>query len=131
MLVPGHQGKFCASHAKAALAIIIEYQNQRRLTLLAPSHPPASSHPSHRKRIWVPKLSSAGRPNDYVNMFLEEMKAWLRNQLTLDNVSAEELQRRSAYITKLKHDSYYWSPLPSARSSSSLAHPLLSQVFPK
>jgi hypothetical protein len=29
-LVPGHQGKFCASHAKAALGFIIEYQNQRR-----------------------------------------------------------------------------------------------------
>jgi hypothetical protein len=28
--VPGHQGKFCASHAKAALGVIIEYQNQRR-----------------------------------------------------------------------------------------------------
>ena len=29
-IVPGHQGKFCASHAKAALGMIIEYQNQRR-----------------------------------------------------------------------------------------------------
>lgn len=26
----------------------------------------------------------------------------------LDNVSAEELQRRVTYITKLKHDRYYW-----------------------
>lgn len=31
--VPGHQGKFCASHAKAALGVIIEYQNQRRYYL--------------------------------------------------------------------------------------------------
>ena len=56
----------------------------------------------------MPGVSSAGRPNDYINMFLEEMKSWLRNQLTLDNVCAEELERRHVYITKLKHDNYYW-----------------------
>lgn len=61
-----------------------------------------------RRRVWVPKVSSPGRPNDYINMFLEEMKGWLRSQLTLDNVSAEELERRHVYITKLKHDNYYW-----------------------
>lgn len=88
--VPGHQGKFCASHAKASIGVILEYQNQRR------------------KRLWVPKVSSPGRPNDYINMFLEEMKSWLKNQMTLDNLSAEELKRRNTYIAKLKHDNYYW-----------------------
>jgi hypothetical protein len=63
---------------------------------------------THRSRQWVPGVSSPGKPNDYVNMFLEEIKSWLRSQLTLDSVQAEELQRRDNYFTKLKHDNYYW-----------------------
>ena len=41
-------------------------------------------------------------------MFMEEMKTWMRHQMTLNMVVAEELERREVYITKLKHDNYYW-----------------------
>jgi len=88
--VAGHQGRFTGSHAVPSLGKIIEYQNQRRM------------------RPWIPGISSPGRPNDYVNMFLEEIKTWLREQLTLDRVALEELRRRDVYFTKLKHDNYYW-----------------------
>ncbi len=62
----------------------------------------------YRKRFYLPGLLSAGKPNDYINMFLEEMKSWLRTQLTLDVVNLEELRKRSTFIKKLKHDKYYW-----------------------
>ena len=86
----GHEGRFAASHALASIGKIIEYQTQRR------------------KRRWIPGVQSHGKPNDYINMFLEEMKTWLRSQLTLNSVCAEELVRREQYITKIKHDNYYW-----------------------
>ena len=41
-------------------------------------------------------------------MFLEELKTWLRNQLTSDIVQVDELMKRDVYISKLKHDNYYW-----------------------
>jgi hypothetical protein len=41
-------------------------------------------------------------------MFLEETKIWLRNQMTLDNITAEELGKREKYYSKLKNDNYYW-----------------------
>ena len=88
--VSGHQGRFVASHAMTCIGVVIDYQVQRR------------------KRIWAPGVSSPGRPNDYVNLFLEETKAWLRHQMTLDNVQAEELARRDTFYTKLKNDDYYW-----------------------
>jgi hypothetical protein len=65
-----------------------------------------------RRRPWVPGVSSPGKPNDYINMFLEEIKIWLRQQLTLDNVSAEELSKREKYFSKLKNDNYYWYVYP-------------------
>lgn len=52
-------------------------------------------------------------------MFLEENKVWLRNQLTLDSVSAEELTKREKYFTKLKNDNYYWC-FPNESESSSI-----------
>lgn len=88
--ISGHQGRFAASHALKCQAEICQYQLQRR------------------RRLWVPGLSSPGKPNDYVNMFLEEMKTWLRTQMNLDTVAAEELKRREEYISKIKHDQYYW-----------------------
>lgn len=56
----------------------------------------------------MPGISSPGHPNDYVNMFLEETKTWMRAQMTLDAVHAEELARRDNYYTKLKNDNYFW-----------------------
>lgn len=41
-------------------------------------------------------------------MFLEETKTWLKTQLTLDNVHADELAKRELFYTKLKNDDYYW-----------------------
>ena len=61
-----------------------------------------------RKRPWVPGVISPGRPNDYINLFLEESKTWLKTQLTLDSIHAEELEKRDAFYTKLKNDNYYW-----------------------
>lgn len=86
----GHQGKFCASHAMVSIGAIVEYQIQRK------------------NRLWVPGVSSAGRPNDYINMFLEEMKCWMKTQMTLDSVAADELRKRHVYIMKLKNDKYFW-----------------------
>jgi hypothetical protein len=56
----------------------------------------------------VPGVISPGRPNDYINMFLEESKTWMRDQMTLDAVHAEELARRDNFYTKLKNDNYFW-----------------------
>lgn len=61
-----------------------------------------------RARVWVPGVSSPGHPNDYINMFLEESKQWMRSQMTLDAVHAEELARRDNFYTKLKNDNYFW-----------------------
>jgi hypothetical protein len=61
-----------------------------------------------RARLWVPGVSSPGRPNDYINLFLEETKQWMRSQMTLDAVHAQELSRRDMYYTKLKNDNYFW-----------------------
>jgi hypothetical protein len=71
-----------------------------------------------RKRAWIPKISSPGKPNDYINLFLDELKTWLRTQLTLDTVHADELARRGDYFTKLKHDNFYWCFPPESGSSS-------------
>jgi hypothetical protein len=62
---------------------------------------------------------SPGKPNDYINLFLEETKSWLRTQLSLDNVSAEELKKREKFYSNLKHDNYYWCfPLETAERYS-------------
>lgn len=63
---------------------------------------------STRARPWVPGISSPGRPNDYINMFLEESKTWMRAQMTLDAVHSDELARRDNFYTKLKNDNYFW-----------------------
>jgi hypothetical protein len=88
--IAGHEGRFAASHALTSIGSLIEYQKQRK------------------SRTWVPKVSYHGRPNDYVNMFLEELKVWLGRHLTKDEVSTEELDKRSRYLTKLKNDNYHW-----------------------
>jgi hypothetical protein len=88
--VSGHQGRFVASHVLTSIGMINDYQNVRR------------------KRPWAPPLISPGKPNDYINLFLEETKCWLRTQLSLDNVSAGELKKREKYYSSLKHDNYYW-----------------------
>lgn len=62
---------------------IIEYQIQRR------------------ERTYIPGIQSHGRANDYKNMFLEELKDWLQGYLTLDAVRADELRRRSQYLSKV------------------------------
>lgn len=62
-------------------------------------------------------MSSPGHPNDYINMFLEETKTWMRSQMTLDSVHAEELARRDAYYTKLKNDNYFWYVSWAARAA--------------
>ncbi|KAJ1423520.1 hypothetical protein B484DRAFT_451858, partial [Ochromonadaceae sp. CCMP2298] len=61
-----------------------------------------------RARLWVPGVSSPGRPNDYINLFLEETKQWMRSQMTMDAIHAQELSRRDMYYAKLKNDNYYW-----------------------
>lgn len=55
---PGNSGRFTASHANACIGRMIEYQVQRR------------------NRQYVPGVPGAwpGEPNDYINMFIEEMK---------------------------------------------------------
>jgi hypothetical protein len=52
-------------------------------------------------------------------MFLDELKTWLRSHLTLDVVRADELQRRTMYLHKCKHDAFYWCFPPESSSSSS------------
>ena len=103
--VPGHQGRFSASHGMATIAVIIDYQNKRR------------------QRSYIPMVSSPGKPNDYINMFLEESKCWFRNYMSLENLTSEEMRRRSLYYERLKYDNYYWcfppeSLLGDASSSS-------------
>jgi hypothetical protein len=88
--VAGHEGRFAASHALTSIGTVIEYQVQRR------------------SRTWIPNVQQHGRPNDYINLFLEELKVWLKNHLTRDEVSLEEMRRRSTYLTKLKNDNYHW-----------------------
>ncbi len=56
---------------------------------------------------------NAGKPKDYINMFLEEQKSWLRSQLTLDVPQPEELARRDDFLAKLKRDNYYWYAGPA------------------
>lgn len=110
-VVPGHQGRFAASHAMTCIGTIIDYQNNRRYiqTQYSINSLTHNSFPfRNRRRPWVPGVSNPGKPNDYVNMFLEETKTWLRTQLTLDNVRAEELDKREKYYSKLKNDNYYW-----------------------
>jgi hypothetical protein len=89
-LVSGHQGRFVASHALSCIGTINDYQNKRR------------------QRTWVPGVSSPGKPNDYINMFLEETKQWMRTQMTLDAIESDELRRRDLFYTKLKNDNYFW-----------------------
>lgn len=88
--ISGHQGRFAASHAVACLGAIVDYQVKRR------------------NRMWVPGVSGPSKPNSYVNMFLEEMKSWLKTQLCLDIVHADELRRRVKYLVNIKNDDYYW-----------------------
>lgn len=83
-----------------------------------------------RNRVFVPGVVSAGKPNDYINMFLEEMKQWLRSQLTLDSVSAEELKARISYITKLKNDRYYWCFPPESVTDAKI-HDVIDFVHEK
>jgi len=64
--VPGHEGRFAASHALASIGKITEYRIRRK------------------KRRWIPGVQTHGRINDYINLFLEEMKTWMRTQMTLD-----------------------------------------------
>jgi hypothetical protein len=51
----------------------------------------------------VPGVQNPGRPNDYINLFLEETKTWLRTQMTLNVVVAEELTRREVGLTPPPH----------------------------
>ena len=55
----GHDGRFAVSHALTSIGKLIEYQCQRKA------------------RKWVPGMQTHGRPNDYMNLFLAEMKTWL------------------------------------------------------
>lgn len=98
--VSGHQGRFAASHAMQSIGMINDYQNIRKL------------------RPWIPGVSSPGQPNDYINMFLEESKQWIRSQLTLDILQADELIRRDSFYTKLKNDNYFWCFPPETESRS-------------
>lgn len=51
-------------------------------------------------------------------MFLEEMKTWCRQQFNLDTLHGEELQRRNLYLSKIKHDNFYWCfPIESGEHS--------------
>jgi hypothetical protein len=87
----GHQGRWTASHARVCLGHIIEYQVQRR------------------DRNYIPGImENNGRANDYRNMFLEELKEWILSYFTLENVKAEELRRRSNYLSKVKMDNFHW-----------------------
>lgn len=83
-----------------------------------------------RKRAWIPGVQSPGRPNDYINLFLEEMKTWLRSQMTLNVVVAEELTRREVYLAKLKHDNYYWC-FPIEKSRDYAIHDVIDFVHNK
>lgn len=90
----------------------------------------ASKSVRRRNRVFVPGVVSAGKPNDYINMFLEEMKQWLRSQLSLDVVSSEELQKRLTYITKLKNDRYYWC-FPTEPVTEAKIHDIIDFVHEK
>jgi stress-induced morphogen len=46
--------------------------------------------------------------NDYVNMFLSEMKEWLWQNLTRKDVSVKEVRQRCSYIKNLKSGDYHW-----------------------
>lgn len=83
-----------------------------------------------RKRRWIPGMQHGGRPNDYVNMFLEEMKTWMRQQMTLNVIGAEELSRREQYITKLKNDNYYWA-FPMEKNHEYTIHEAIDFVHAK
>ncbi len=99
----------------SCIGTIIDYQNNRRydfvsyfLLVSLVMFVCCDCSKSFRRRPWIPGVSSPGKPNDYINMFLEETKIWLRNQMTLDVISAEELGKREKYYSKLKNDNYYW-----------------------
>lgn len=89
--ISGHQGRFSASHSLSCIGAIIDYQ-VKRLT-----------------NTYIPGISPGkGKPNDYINLFLDEIKTWLRTQLNQDIVYAEELERRNNYLRQIKNDNYYW-----------------------
>lgn len=108
----GHEGRFAASHALASIGKMTEYQIQRR------------------NRRWIPGVQKHGQANDYINMFLEEMKTWMRHQMTLNVVGADELERREQYITKIKHDNYYWC-FPLEKSHDYTIHEAIDFVHAK
>lgn len=109
----GRQGRFAASHAYAAIGRIVEYQIQRK------------------SRTYVPGVSGHGRPNDYVNLFLEEIKEWCLDQLALDTVAEEELARRETYFRLLKHDDYYWCFPKDAKHHDHKLHAVIDFVHDK
>lgn len=87
---PEHQGRFTASHANPCLGKMIEYQRQRQ------------------GRTYVIGLHQRPEPNDYVNMFFEELKLWALEHLTRQEVAVDELQKRATYLSKVKQDRYHW-----------------------
>mmetsp|Transcript_31326 Transcript_31326/g.40294 ORF Transcript_31326/g.40294 Transcript_31326/m.40294 type:complete len:261 (-) Transcript_31326:1591-2373(-) len=113
-LMAGHQGRWTASHARLCLGRMIEYQIQRR------------------NRTYIPGVQAHGRANDYRNMFLEEIKEWIKTYFTLENVKAEELNRRSNYLSKVKMDDFHWCfPNESARFGEHNFHDVVDYVHDK
>ena len=93
------------------MGLIIDYQQRRR------------------KRPWIPGVFSPGKPNDYINLFLEETKVWIKQQFTLNHLEAQELLRRIKYYEKIKNDDYYWYVLLSSMYISCSDNMFQSHLF--
>ena len=64
--------------------------------------PLSSSRPS------IPGVSSPGRANDYINLFLEETKLWFKSVLASDKLDLDDLRKRDAYYANVRNDKFDW-----------------------
>jgi len=113
-LMAGHQGRWTASHTRLIMGRMIEYQLQRR------------------SRRYIPGVQSHGRANDCRNMFLEELKEWVKSYFTLESVRADELRRRCTYLAKVKMDDFHWCfPNEGSRAGEHNFHDVVDFVHEK
>ena len=86
----GDVNEFAVSHDLPCVQTVTEYQLERK------------------NRLYIPMVSSPGYANDYINMFLDETKQWIKTKMTSVGLAYEELCKRQEFYENLKNDRYIW-----------------------
>jgi hypothetical protein len=85
------QGPYAASHALPLIAKAVEYQRQRQARRL------------------VVGVQAPGLPNDFINLFLSELKEWCAAEaVDRPDLHADEVARRLAFLNKVMLDRLHW-----------------------